>query len=328
MNKLFRLGISLVALMFFLSGPCLAQSPAPGGQDQEVDRLLKSLDGNSWIVGESRYGMNYETGYLGLRQTTLHSPPSEIGNKWFWMIYPLANIDHLWNNDIQLFYPPEEENTAKAVRRESWNRISGFIRNEQKGVFMLLPKFCVVGGRSGARRAGQGFYDFGEYLRITEIRVHKDKIGDFERFAADSLVPTATEYLSKSKGQNRDKLPRYLRVVKIEVTMGKVPQFETLLQKNLIPAMKHIGGTVFVYHTIYGSESNYLLLFPYEKEDDTVGTGNRALSAIWEKSYSYFDMLKVDTHLSGLIMNAFETIVKVRPELSPGLENKYARWWK
>jgi len=70
------------------------------------------------------------------------------------------------------------------------------------------------------------------------------------------------------------------------------------------------------------------LLFPYEKEDDTVGTGNRALSAIWEKSYSYFDMLKVDTHLSGLIMNAFETIVKVRPELSPGLENKYARWWK
>jgi hypothetical protein len=328
MHKLFRFGTAFFALMFFLSSPCLAQSPAHGGQGQEVGRLLKSLDGNSWIVGESRYGISYERGYQDLRQTTLHSPPNEIGNKWFWMIYPLSNIDHLWNQDIQPFYAPEEENAAKAVNRDSWNRINGFIRNEQKGVFMLLPKFCVIGGKSGARRQGQGHYDFGDYLRITEIRVHKDKIGEFENFASTSLVPTANEYLSKTEPGVRDKLPRFLRVVKIEVTMGKVPQFETMLEKNLMPAMKLNKGTVFVYHTIYGSESNYLLLFPYEKEDDTVGTGNRALSAVWEKSYSYFDMLKVDTHLSGLIMNAFETIVKVRPELSPSLENKYSKWWE
>jgi hypothetical protein len=328
MNKLFRFGISLFALMFFLSSPCLSQRPVQGGQGREVDRLVNSLDGNSWIIGESRYGINYETGFLGLRQTTLHNPPNEIGNKWYWMIYPLSNIDHLWNKDIELFYPPEEENAPKAVNRDSWNRISGFIRDEQKAVFMLLPKFSVVAGKSGARRPGRGYYDFGEYLRITEVRVHKDKIGDFEKFAADSFVPTANEYLPKSDTQARDKLPRYLRVVKVEVIMGKVPQFETLLQKNLIPAVKHIGGTVFVYHTIYGIEANYVLLFPYDKEDDTYGTGNRVLSAIWEKAYSYFDMLKVDTHLAGLSVNTYETIVKIRPELSPSLENKYRKWWK
>lgn len=324
MSKMCRLGVSLFVLMFFLFSPCLAQRRAQG----QVDRLLKSLDGNTWIVGETRYGLEYETGFLGLRQTTLNSPASEIGNKWFWMIYPLSNIDTLWNNDIQIFYQQEEPNTTKAVKRVSWDRISSFVRNDHTGVFMLLPKFSVVAGRPGARRQGKGHYDFGEYLRISEIRVHKDRIGEFENFVASSLVPTVNEYLPKTAGQSRDKLPRYLRVVKLAVTMGKVPQFETLLEKNLMPAMQRVGGTVFVYHTIYGSEENYLLLFPYEKEDDLVGTGDRALSAIWEKSYEYFDMLKVDSHLSGLIMHADETIVKVRPELSPSLENKYARWWK
>lgn len=327
MNKLFRLGISLFSLMFLLSSTGFSQQLAQKKPEQEVDRLINSLDGNSWIVGESRYGLSYETGFVGLRQTTLHMPPNEIGNKWYWMIYPLSNIDNLWNNDIQLFYPPEEENAPKAINRASWDGIKGFIRNEQKAVFMLLPKFCVVGGRSGARRPDRGYYDFGEYLRITEVRVHKDKISDFENFVSSSFVPTVNEHMPKSDGPARDRLPRFLRVVKVEVIMGKVPQFETLLRKNLVPAMKHIGGTVFVYHTIYGIESNYVLIFPYDKEDDTVGTGNRALSEIWEKSYNYFDMLKVDTHLSGLIVNAFETIVKVRPDLSPNLENKYKKWW-
>lgn len=110
--------------------------------------------------------------------------------------------------------------------------------------------------------------------------------------------------------------------------MGKVPQFEAMLRENLVPAIKHIGGTVFVYHTIYGIESNYVLVFPYEKEDDTVATGNRALSAIWEKAYNYFDTLQLDGQVSGMMMNAFETIIKVRPDLSPRPENKYGKWWK
>jgi hypothetical protein len=290
---------------------------------------VKSLDGDSWIVGESLYGLKYEKNFVNLRQTSLNSPPSEIGNKWFWMIYPLSNIDHLWNDDIQPFYTMADENAPKAVKPDSWDTIKNSVRNEQKAVFMLLPKFCVVGGRAGARQPGRGYYDFGDYLRITEVRVRKDKISDFENFVSDSYVPTVNEYLSKpAAARSRDKLPRYLRVVKVEVSMGKVPQFETLLKENLVPAMKHIGGTVFVYHTIYGIESNYVLLFPYEKEDDTVATGSRALSAVWEKAYNYFDMLQIDTNLSGMIVNAFETIVKVRPDLSPSLENKYRKWWK
>lgn len=328
MSQSFHHKVTLLALMLLLSGLCFAQRHAKTAPDPEVGRMLKSLDGGSWIVGESQYGLTYKTGYLGLSQTTLNSPSNEIGNKWYWMVYPLANIDNLWNNDIQPFYPQAEANTPGSAGRAYWQRISSFMRNEQKGVFMLLPKFSVIAGRAGARIPRKGYYDFGEYLRTTEIRVHKDKIGEFERFVADSFVPAANQYLPQAAVPGRDRLPRFLRVVKIAVTMGRVPQFENLVQKNLMPSVQRARGTVFVYHTIYGSEANYLLLFPYENEDDVAASGDRALSALWHKSYSYFDMLKVDSFFAGLIMSATETIVKVRPELSPRLENKYAKWWK
>jgi hypothetical protein len=327
MSNSFRHKVTLLAMMFFLSTPCLAQRQAQNAQENEVDRLLKSLDGNSWIVGESKYGLTYDTGYLGLHLTTLNSPPNELGNKWYWMIYPLANIDHLWDKDIQPFYPQDEPNTPKSASRASWEHISGFIRDDYKAVFMLLPQFSVVSGRAGARLPGREHYDFGQYLRITEIRVHKDKIDDFEKFVANSFVPMANKYLPQAPGQGHDRLPHYLRAVKIAVTMGKVPQFEIVVQKYLLPAVQKLRGTLFVYHTIYGSEANYLLLFPYEDENDTAGTGDRALSALWQKSYSYFDTLKLDSFFAGLIMGASETIVKVRPELSPRLENKYTKWW-
>jgi hypothetical protein len=328
MNKLFRLALTMFALVFFLSNTCLSQISRGDVKNFEVERLLKSLDENSWIVGETRYGLDYNRDYLDLRQTTLNSPNNEIGNKWYWMIYPLSNIDNLWNNDIQPFYPKEPSDTSKHSEQTPWEHISGSIQNEQKCVFMLLPKVSVVSGRAGVRPKGSGYYDFGQYLRITEIRVHKEKIGDFESFLADSFVPTANAHLPKRTGRGRDKLPRYLRVVKIKVNMSKEPDFLTFLRGKLVPAAQKARENMLVYHTIYGSEANYLLLFPFENEDDLAATGERVLSALWQKTHSYFEMLQVDSYFAGLIMGASETIIKVRPELSPSLENKYSRWWK
>lgn len=327
MNKLFRLALAILALMFSLSNPCLSQTTLGDTKDAEIERLLKSLDEYSWIVGETQYGLDYSKGYLDLRQTTLNSPKNELGNKWYWMIYPLSNIDNLWNYDIQPFYTMEASDASNHADHSAWERIRGSIRNEQRCVFMLLPKVSVVAGRAGVRPKGRGYYDFGRYLRITEIRVHKEKIGDFEGFLADSFVPTANAHLPKRQGPGRDKLPRYLRVVKIQVNMSKEPEFLTFLSKKLVPAAQKARENMFVFHTIYGSEANYILLFPFENEGDLAGTGDRVLSALWQKTHSFFEMLQTDSYFAGLIMGASETILKVRPELSPSLENKYSRWW-
>ena len=334
MNRLLRRGLpSLVSVMVLIfTSQALAQQPVEDHKNRakgnEVDRLLKSLEGGTWLVAETQYGLTYGTGYLGLRQITANTPSNEIGNKWYWMIYPLSNIDHLWDNDIRLFNPQPDSATQGAMTQVSWNKITDYVRNEQKCVYMLLPQMSVVAGRAGSRLRGKGFYDFGEYLRITELRVHKDKTEDFEEFAAKSFVPAASEVLPKAARRAADKLPRYLRAVKLEVNMSKEPDFHKFLKLFLIPAAKKTMTTVFVFHTIYGSESNYLLLFPFETENDMAATGERVLSALWQKAYSYFDMLQVDTKFSSLIITAHESIVRVRPDLSPRLENKYAKWWR
>jgi hypothetical protein len=334
MRRLRKGRLALLAPLFVLifASQASTQQPAQDHKNAagggEVDRLLKSLDGGTWLVAETQYGLTYETGYLGLRQITRNTPSSEIGNKWYWMIYPLANIDHLWDNDIRLFHPQPDPNARGAIAQVSWDKVDSYVRNDQKCVYMLLPKMSVVAGRAGSRLRGRGFYDFGEYLRITELRVHKDKTVEFEEFAAKSMVPAASQVLPKAVKGAADKLPRYLRAVKLEVNMSKEPEFHQFLKLFLIPAAKRAKATVFVYHTIYGSEANYLLLFPFESETDFAATGERALSALWQKTYKYFDMLQVDTKFSSLIMTAHETIVKVRPDLSPKLENKYAKWWR
>lgn len=333
MNRLHRRSLPLVPLMLFIfASQALAQQPVQGYKNtvktKEVDRLLKSLDGGTWLVAETQYGLTYGTGYLGLRQITVNTPSNEIGNKWYWMIYPLSNIDHLWDNDIRLFHPPPDSNTQGTATQVSSGDITGYVRNEQKCVYMLLPQMSVVAGRAGSRLRGKGFYDFGEYLRITELRVHKDKTADFEEFAAKRIVPAASEVLPKAVKQASDKLPRYIRAVKLEVNMSKEPDFHKFLKLFLIPAAKKTRTTVFVFHTIYGSEANYLLLFPFETEKDMAATGERVLSALWQKAYSYFDMLQVDTKFASLIITAHESIIRVRPDLSPKLENKYAKWWR
>ena len=319
-------------IVFVLASVTLAQQPLQDfktiARTGEVDRVLKSLDSGTWLISETKYGIAYQTGYLGLRQITLNTPVSEIGNKWYWMIYPLSNIDHLWDNDIRLFHHQTDSDARRSGAQSAWDKISGFVRNEEKCVYMLMPNMSVVAGRQGARQPGKGFYDFGDYLRITEIRVHKDKIADFEDFAFNSFVPAASEVLPNLTNRSLDKLPRFIRTLKLQVNMSKEPQFHEFLKRFLIPSARRAKTTVFVFHTIYGSESNYLLLFPYETENDFAATGERVLSALWQKNYKYFDMLRIDTKFASLIMSAQEMIVKVRPDLSPKPENKYAKWWR
>ncbi len=313
MNRGYRqLASQALALLLFFS---FAQGQSK--DDRNVERLVKSLNDGSWLVAETSYSINYRTGYLDLTQVTLNSPRSEIGNRWYWLIYPLSNIDNLWDGDLQLF-TDKAESTAT-----SWDQVSRYVASEQRCVYMLMPGWSVSGGKIVGKTTARRRYDLGEYLRIAEIRVRKDKIAEFENFAINQMVPAANRVVPRVGVST--KAPRFIRTLRIEVNMRWEPEFREFVKKYFLPTAARTKTEVSIYHTIYGSDANYLFVFPFEKEADLAATGERVMSALWQKGHPYFKALQLDGLFAQMIIGAQETITRVRPEMSPGFNNRQAR---
>lgn len=184
----------------------------------------------------------------------------------------------------------------------------------------------VIGGKGGQRLHNQGQYDFGQYLRIVEIRVNKDKTANFENFVRGVVVPAVAKFIPEKRSQNPDKLPRFFRTVKIEVNMGKEPEFFEFMQRYLIPAAEKTKTDVHFYQTLYGGEFNFFMLFPFEKQEDLANTKDRVLAILWQRAYGLREGRQIDAQFGRLILGAQEMVHMVRPDMSSRLSNKYMDW--
>jgi hypothetical protein len=253
---------------------------------------------------------------------------SNIGNKWYYLIYPLANIDALWETDIDFLKAQwTVTHGSKEAAEGLWRQVYGYLAKEQKSVYQVLPEMTVVDGVVGIPPRGAGKFHYDNYLRIVDIRVHKDRTSDFENFVHTNVVPAVARFLPKIEGQNRDRLPRFLRTVKIAVRLGAEPELVDFLTNYLVPAAKSTRTDVFIYRGVYSAGANYFLLFPFDDKDSLAHTRNRIISELLAKVHSPEEAQRLDQNFASTISMVQEIVSKTRPDMSSNLENKYIRWW-
>jgi hypothetical protein len=251
-----------------------------------------------------------------------------IGNKWYYLIYPLANIDALWETDIDFLKAQwTVTHKSKAAADKLWRQVYGYLAKEQKSVYQVLPEMTVVDGAVGLPPRGKGKYHYDNYLRIVDIRVHKDRTKDFENFVHTNVVPAVARFLPKKTGHDTDRLPRYLRTVKIAVRLGAEPQLVDFLTNHVVPAAKSTRTDVFIYRGVYSAGANYFLLFPYDDPASLANTKERVISEMLAKVHPAIEVQKLDQQFASTISTVQEIVSETRPDMSSNLENKYKRWW-
>jgi hypothetical protein len=264
---------------------------------------------------------------LAANDATLASA-ANIGNKWYYLIYPLVNIDALWETDIDFLKAQwTVTHGSKAAAEDLWRQVYGYLAKEQKSVYQVLPDMTVIDGNVGLPAEGKGKYHLDNYLRVVEIRVHKDKTGDFENFVHTNVVPAVAQFLPKIKGHDTNRLPRYMRTVKIAVRVGGEPELLDFLTNYVVPAAKKTGTDVFMYRGVYFSGANYFLIFPYDDPKSLAGTPNRIISELLAKAYPADQAQQLDQQFGSSILQVQELVHNMRPDMSSNLENKYHRWW-
>jgi hypothetical protein len=253
---------------------------------------------------------------------------ANIGNVWYNLIYPLVNIDALWETDIDFLKAQwTVTHGSKAAAEALWRQVYGYLAKEQKSVYQVLPDMTVMDGVVGLPPKGQGKYHLDNYLRVVEIRVHKDRTDDFEKFVHTNVVPAVAQFLPKIKGGNTNKLPRYMRTVKIAVRVGGEPELLDFLTNYVVPAAKKTGTDVFMYRGVYSSGANYYLIFPYDDPASLASTKNRVISELLAKAYPADQVQQLDQQFGSTISLVQEMVHNMRPDMSSNLENKYRRWW-
>jgi hypothetical protein len=216
---------------------------------------------------------------------------------------------------------------SKAASEALWRQVYGYLAKEQKSVYQALPNMTVVDGQVGLPPRGVGKYHLDNYLRVVEIRVHKDKIPDFENFVHTNVVTAVANFLPKLVGQNTNKLPRFMRTVKIAVRVGGEPELVDLLENYVVPAARRTGTDMFIYRGVYSSGANYFLLFPFDDTASIANTPDRVISTLLQRAYPADQAQQLDTQFGSTISSLHEMISRMRPDMSSNLENKYIRWW-
>ena len=123
----------------------------------------------------------------------------------------------------------------------------GYLAKEEKSVYQVLPEMTVINGVVGLPPSGQGKYHLDNYLRVVEIRVHKDRTTDFENFVRTNVVPAVANFLHRIDGQNTNRLPRNMRTVKIAVRLGSEPQLVRSAAKLRRPRCEEYGhGRIYL----------------------------------------------------------------------------------
>lgn len=190
----------------------------------------------------------------------------------------------------------------------------------------MLPDMTVVDGEIGLPVKGQGKYHYDNYLRIVDIRVHKDRTGDFENFVHTNVVPAVAQFLPKIEGHNTNRLPHYLRTVKIATRLGTEPELLDFLTNYIVPAAKATKTDVFIYRGVYSAGANYFLLFPYDDTTSLAHTSNSVFSELLAKAYPKRAQ-QLNMQFANTISLVQEVVSKTRPDMSSNLENKFKRWW-
>jgi hypothetical protein len=216
---------------------------------------------------------------------------------------------------------------SKEASEALWRQVYGYLAKEQKSVYQVLPDMTVVDGVVGLPAKGQGKYHYDNYLRIVDIRVHKDRTADFENFVHTNVVPAVAEFLPKIKGQDTNKLPRYLRTVKIATRLGAEPELLDFLTNHVVPAARKSRTDVFIYRGVYSAGANYFLMFPHDDPSALAHTKNRVISELLSKVYSPAEVQKLDMEFANTITLVQELVSVTRPDMSSNLENKFKRWW-
>jgi hypothetical protein len=252
-----------------------------------------------------------------------------IGNKWYYLIYPLANIDALWETDVDFLKAQwTVTHGSKAASEALWRQVYGYLAKEEKSVYQVLPDLTVVDGEIGLPAKGQGKFHYDNYLRIVDIRVHKDRTTDFENFVHTNVVPAVAKFLPKVEGQAGNKLPRYLRSVKIATRLGAEPDLLDFLTNYVVPAAKSTGTDVFIYRGVYSSGANYFMLFPFDDPSSLANSTDSVFTELLAKAYPGKEHKKLGQQFANTVSLVQEIVSKTRPDMSSNLENKYTRWWQ
>lgn len=253
--------------------------------------------------------------------------PNNIGNKWYYLIYPLVNINALWETDVDFLKAQwTVTHKSKAASEALWRQVYGYLAKEQKSVYQALPELTVVDGEIGIPPIGQGKFHYDNYLRIVDIRVHKDRTGDFENFVHTNVVTAVAQFLPKIEGRNTNKLPHYLRTVKIATRLGTEPELLDFLTNYVVPAARKTRTDVFIYRGVYSAGANYFLLFPYDETTSLAHTSNSVFAELLAKAYPR-EAKKLNMQFANTISLVQEIVSKTRPDMSSNLENKFKRWW-
>ena len=247
--------------------------------------------------------------------------------KNYWLIYPLENIDGLWESDIQFLRAQWAVDENAGASDAKWKQLYNFQIREKKSVYELQPELSVIEDTVGKRAQGTGTYDFGNFLRFVEFEVVKGQTAAFEKFVIENIVPATNKFLPKLKNGNLDKLPRFLRSVKLEVHQSKVQDFLDFAQRNLIPAAGQNKVSYFFYHSVFAGGDNFSLFCPFEGTKDLANTKSPFLPELFKKTYGSREASRINKELGNLIIGGEEFVGKIRPELSTNLENKFRKWW-
>ena len=293
---------------------------------------------------ETQFGLIYENQFTNQQRVATDGPAvgtfgeslraasassaENIGNKWYYLVYPLVNINALWDSDID-FLKAQWTVTHRSGKTadDLWKQVYGFLAKEQKSVYQALPDMTVVDGEVGLPPRGRGKYHLDNYLRVVEIRVNQNRTKDFENFVQTNVVPAVANFLPKRRGQDTNKLPRFMRTVKIAVRVGGEPELVDLLQSRIIPAAQRTRTDMFIYRGVYSSGANYFLVFPFDDSNSLANTQDRVISTLLQRAYSGDEGRRLDEQFGRSITFGHETVSRMRPDMSSNLENKYKKWW-
>lgn len=262
--------------------------------------------------------MNYSAGFRSARTDSTRN---------YWLIYPLENIDGLWESDIQFLRAQWAVDENVAASDNKWQQLYSFQVREKKSVYELQPELSVIEDVVGRRAENSGRYDFGNFLRFVEFEVVRNQAPTFERFVVENVVPATARFLPKLRNRNRDKLPRMLRSVKLEVHQSRVQDFLDLSQKYLQPAAGQSKISYFFYHSVFAGGDNFFLFVPFENARSPANAKSPFLSELFTKTYGAREGRRINSEFGRLIIRGEEWVARIRPEMSTNLENKYLPWW-
>jgi hypothetical protein len=247
--------------------------------------------------------------------------------KNYWLLYPLENIDGLWESDIQFLRSQWAADENVAASDAKWQQLYSFQVREKKSVYELQPDLSVVEDVVGRRSENSGRYDFGNFLRFVEFEIEKKQVQTFEKFVVENVVPASSRFLPKLKNRNLDKLPRFIRSVKLEVHQSRVPEFLDLTQRHLLTAAGQNKVSYFFYHSVFAGGDNFFFFCPFEGTRDAANTKTPFLPDLIQRTYKGPEARRIASAFSGLIIRGEEWVGQIRPDLSTNLDNKYKKWW-